>query len=61
MARIVVTGGVDFGSTCRSLLLSMNRLVVNGGDCELSSLCVVDRFIPSWMREVEWTLLKRIY
>ena len=54
MARIVVTGGGGFlGQRVVRMLLSSDHTKINGVDSEISSICVIDRFVPSWMQEEE--------
>ena len=52
MARIVVTGGGGFlGQRVVRSLLAMEHITINGLRHEDFTVCVVDRFTPSWMPE----------
>ena len=52
MARVLVTGGGGFlGQLVARSLMSTKRVMINGIERDLSSVCVVDRFVPEWMRD----------
>ena len=54
MARVLVTGGGGFlGQSVVRSLMSAKRMMINGVERDLSSVCVVDRFVPEWMRDAE--------
>ena len=52
MARVLVTGGGGFlGQRVVRSLMSAKRVMINGVERDLSLVCVVDRFVPEWIRD----------